>query len=73
MKTKVRVPGDLRRSGSIKGVGEHHHHVKMLEQEQGGYEQTWGGLAMTGCDSRRRRQIWGEFKIRELWRMIASD
>jgi hypothetical protein len=69
----VRVPGDPWRSGSIKGIGEHHHQVRMLEQGQEGSEQTWGRLATTGCGSRRRREIWDESKIRKLWRGTASD
>ena len=69
----VRVPGDPWRFGSIEGIGEHHHQVRMLEQGQGGNERTWGKLATTGCGSRRRKEIWGESKIRKLWRGTASD
>jgi hypothetical protein len=56
----VRVPGNPWRSGSIKGVEEHHHHVRMLEQGQEGNEQTWGRLAAVMCGSRRRRINLGE-------------
>jgi hypothetical protein len=37
------VPDDPRRFGSIKWVGEHHQHVRVLEQEREGNEQTCAG------------------------------
>jgi hypothetical protein len=57
------VPGDQRVFSSIAWVGEHHQHAQMLEQEQGGYEQTCGGLAAVRLISGGGNLIWGKTKI----------
>jgi hypothetical protein len=64
------VPGDQRRFGSIKGVGEHHQHVRVLEQEREGNEQTWGRLAAVMGSLRWRRVDLGRIQNS---RALAKD
>jgi hypothetical protein len=66
------VPGDPWRFGSIKGVGEHHQHVRMLEQEQEGNEQTWGRLVAVRLVHGGGNPNWGELEIRACWWIIEG-
>jgi hypothetical protein len=60
----VRVPSDWWASSVIGRFGEHQGHMRTLEQEIEGRELTGIELAAASCSSRRRKLIWGEFKIR---------
>ena len=59
------VPGDGWWSSCIEWVEGFAGCLWMLEQETEGRELTGIELAAASCSSRRRKQIWGEFKIRE--------
>ena len=66
------VPGDGWWSSCIERVEGFAGCLWMLEQETEGRELTGIELAAASCSSRRRKLIWGEFKIRELWRTIEG-
>jgi hypothetical protein len=58
------VPDDGWASSVIGRFGEHQGHMRTLEQGTEGRELTGIELAAASCSSRRRKLIWGEFKIR---------